>query len=167
MKKCKHCLNDFKDWRGNPIFCSKKCNFMGSYKIVNGCWIWRNANKKTGYGILNYHGQAISAHRYSYTIFKGPIPKKYEVCHTCDVRNCVNPEHLFLGTKSDNMQDCLNKKKFSNGEKHYAAKITEENVKQIRLRRSMGEKIKNIANDFGISISSVCDLDKRRTWKHV
>lgn len=169
MSKCAFCEKDFNDWRGSPKFCSEKCNFMGSYKVENDCWIWRNANKKTGYGILNYHGRAISAHRYSYQIFKGEIPKKSEICHTCDNRRCVNPEHLFLGNKSINMQDAIKKGRFSNGEKHYLSKISEEIVVAIRELKNNQPWIsyREIGEIYDISQESVYDIVKRRTWKHI
>lgn len=81
-------------------------------KIVvdeNGCWLWQGATAPNGYGSTTHKDKQISAHRLSYIAFKGEIPDGMYVCHKCDVRNCVNPDHLFLGTHSDNMQDMVNK----------------------------------------------------------
>lgn len=168
MKNCVYCQCEFNDWRGSPKYCSMKCNFMGSYVIDDkNCWIWRNSNKITGYGIINYQGKAKSAHRYSYELFKGEIPKNHEICHTCDNRRCVNPEHLFLGSKTENMQDALKKGRFSLGENHYQNKLSEKQVKEIRKEREKGRSYIDIGKEYGISQESVYDIVKRRTWKHV
>jgi len=169
MKNCKYCGRKFNDWRGSPVYCSEKCNFDGSYTVQNGCWTWRNANKKTGYGILNYQGKATSAHRASYQFYKGKIPEKMQVCHSCDNRRCVNPDHLFLGSKSSNMQDAINKGRFSNGEKHYISKLTEQQVKEIRKMRKENPNLTytEIADIYGVSHETIYDIVKKRTWKHV
>ena len=169
MKECTYCEKEFNDWRGSPRYCSEKCNFLGSFRMENDCWIWRNSNKKTGYGILNYQGKAISAHRYSYQLFVGEIPEKLEICHKCDNRRCVNPEHLFLGSKSENMQDAIKKGRFSNGENHYQAKLTENQVREIRNLRQDKPWLsyREIGECYGLSTESIYGICKRRTWKHI
>lgn len=72
-----------------------------------GCWIWTGAvNCERGYGYFIYEGKPRLAHRASWSIHNGPIPDGANVLHRCDIPSCVNPNHLFLGTLSDNMKDC-------------------------------------------------------------
>ena len=82
----------------------------------NDCWIWQHEKTEKGYGIMYIYmpghpkrGVRRKAHRISYEAFNGPIPEGLLVCHTCDVPSCVNPEHLFVGTPKDNMQDMMRK----------------------------------------------------------
>src|SRR5437899_2909447 len=91
-----------------------------------GCWLWMGAvlkpSKKDptsgGYGICEWHGITRTAHRVSYELFRGPIPEDKQVLHTCDVRSCVNPNHLYLGTHEDNMNDRSARGRTAKGSQH-------------------------------------------------
>ncbi len=77
--------------------------------FANGCWEWLGYLDPKGYGTFGVNNKVFKAHRYSYLIHFGPIPEKLCVCHHCDNPQCCNPDHLFLGTHNDNMQDMIKK----------------------------------------------------------
>jgi hypothetical protein len=84
-------------------------------KQADGCWIYTGPAQSNGYGAVGMRGKA-RAHRFSWELAHGePVPEDMQVCHRCDVRRCVNPDHLFLGTGVDNMQDCIAKGRFHGG----------------------------------------------------
>ena len=94
---------------------SKKCNTFESIMAMhsideNGCWIFDGSIRKDGYGHVRFTGKRYLAHRLYWIIFRGYIfDKNLHVLHKCDVRSCVNPDHLFLGTHTENMQDMMRK----------------------------------------------------------
>ena len=84
----------------------------------NECWLWIGCIQENGYGRFNGEGKPDEAHRVAFRLFIGPIQEGMDVCHSCDVRHCVWPDHLFLGTRLENMRDALAKGRISRGEKH-------------------------------------------------
>lgn len=87
--------------------------FITKVKVADGkCWLWLPSEKTKSYGLFSVNGGHVRAHRYCYEAHFGEIPEGLLVCHKCDNRQCVNPEHLFLGDNTDNMQDAKNKGRF-------------------------------------------------------
>lgn len=133
----------------------------------NGCWLWSGALLQSGYGNFNYGGKKWRAHRFSYSVLVGPIGDAH-VLHRCDNPQCVNPEHLFLGTPADNAADKAAKGRTGRekriGEGNGLAKLTEENVRMIRRSNLSGEQL---AKQLGVSKVAVNYARSGQTWSHV
>jgi hypothetical protein len=140
----------------------------------SGCILWVAAKNSNGYGRFRLGDKVIDSHRVAFMLTYGEIPKGMLVCHTCDVRLCVNPEHLWLGTYSDNLVDALQKgRKFiplerSFGEKHHASKLTTEQVLEIRRRhKETGIGWRRLSREYGLNGKTITHVLNRDTWKHI
>lgn len=133
----------------------------------SGCWLWTGHAKETGYGVICWNLRPIRAHRLSWILFRGEIPKNLHVLHKCDTPSCVNPDHLFLGTHSDNMQDCLSKNRTARGIKSGRAKLSESDVKEIRLLQEGGMSYRVIARQFSVDQRTIYDAVNGRNWKYL
>ena len=151
--------------------------FNEKYKInpVTECWEWTASINNWGYGHFRRNNKTDKAHRVSYELFKGPIPKGLCVCHTCDNPKCVNPDHLWLGTFGDNNRDRSSKgrsnaghhKNHPKGENHISSKLTEQDVKEIRMWGSLGHSTRKLAKVYNIHHSGIGNILTRKTWKHI
>ena len=84
---------------------------------LDGCWIWTGATAGTGYGRISNHGVYVDTHRFVILAIVGELGSHQFVCHSCDIRSCVNPDHLWIGTHTDNVRDCVNKGRHKNSKK--------------------------------------------------
>lgn len=150
--------------------------FWKKVNKIDGCWLWIKPDPSNGYGRFMYHGKIMGAHRASWLIHRGNIPDGLWVLHRCDNPACVNPDHLFLGTHDDNMADMAAKHRAAfqqhpesapKGERHGNAKLTDNDVREIRRLRAIGTPRKAVAQMFGISISNVKQITARTAWPHV
>ena len=134
----------------------------------SGCWIWISADTE-GYGDFYFHPTFERAHRASWMLYRGEIPAGIFVLHKCDNPSCVNPNHLFLGTNDDNMKDMVRKgrQKSIRGSQHKNAKVTEDNVIEMRKLSASGMSQYKIAEMFGIGKSMANYICNRTSWKHV
>jgi len=130
------------------------------------CWEWYGAVLKSGYGTMKVNGSTERAHRIGYWLRHGEIPDDLFVLHHCDNRRCVNPSHLYLGDHVDNRQDAVERDRTAQGEENGRVKLTEDDVREIK-RRGEDELQRDLADEFGISQSSVNDIINGHTWSHV
>lgn len=117
----------------------------------NGCRIFTGCTQANGYGRVRLAGKTDYAHRHMYRLSHGEIPAGMDVCHWCDVRGCINPQHLFLGTRADNMADAVRKGRQAKGFMLPQTKLTKNQREQIAQWAAQGALMKEIAAEFGIS----------------
>lgn len=183
---CKQCGKTFSGWPGaNRQFCSNKCRGLASrgktlkknipplherfHAKVNkadpsGCWSWTAYTDRRGRGSISVNGKQQKSHRVSYELFIGDVPDGFHVLHHCDNPSCVNPDHLFLGTHDDNMKDMKAKGRAPRGESSGVAKLTAEEVCEIR--RSQETNV-TLAARYDIAETTVSGIRHRKRWKHL
>lgn len=136
----------------------------------SGCWLWIASKTKFGYGQFKIEKDMRLAHRISFKLYKGEIPKGLHVLHTCDVRCCVNPEHLVLGTHTDNMRDMFKKNRHHDrrGELHPASRLSSVQVLEIRKKYEPYKyTIPMLSKEYFVSISAIEAVVFGRSWKHL
>ncbi len=136
----------------------------------NECWEWQGTLHKSGYAIFSVGYRNFYAHRVSYCIATGTDPQNMDVCHSCDNPKCVNPNHLFLGSHLDNMRDCFKKGRMVSfkGSKNGTSKLKEVQVIDIRRRYANGGVLmRELADEFRVSLGLISHIVHRLTWRHV
>lgn len=133
-----------------------------------GCWEWTGSVRPAGYGViqLGRRGEGTEdVHRVSWRLANGDPGDKF-VCHRCDNRRCVRPNHLFLGTNADNMRDAANKGRMSRGIHRYNAKLNPRRVREIRAMAGV-LLLWQLAANYGVSEAAIRKVLRGATWKHV
>lgn len=135
--------------------------------LENGCWICTSHKPNSkGYPRININNKRIYIHRYMYKKYKGEIPEKYDVCHKCDTPMCINPEHLFAGTRQNNVDDMINKKRNIYGEKTHNHILTEEQAKEIKY--GLKDMLhKDIAKKYNVCMTLISLIRNNKRWKHI
>lgn len=138
------------------------------------CWVWTEGFNSTGYGQFNIPrylngGKKVvrKSHQMAYELTHGKISEGQSVCHTCDNRPCCNPNHLWLGTRAENIADMVAKDRQAKGEQVGSAKLTEEEVEQIIALINSGKSLGDIALMFNTSRQNVWKISKGLRWKHL
>lgn len=135
---------------------------------IGRCWIWTGGYDGCGYGAFWINGKTERASRVSYRMFIGDFQETLNICHRCDNPKCVNPKHLFTGTHQDNVADRHSKgrTRTSSGEGCWASKLKPDDVLFIRDNYKP-RSVSGLISQFGISYSTLQDIIKKRTWKHL
>lgn len=140
----------------------------------SGCWLWQGHLDRKGRGNLRVNGRRVIASRLSYELHFDVIPDGLYVCHECDNPQCVNPDHLWLGTHRDNTDDMIAKgrhrrcgRKDVQGERNSKAKLTAEQVQAIRRAGASGQRPSDLARQYGVVHSCIHGILTGRTWKHL
>lgn len=138
----------------------------------NGCWIWQKEFNSTGYGRYVIKLKKFLAHRFSYELHKSSIPNKMCVLHICDNPKCVNPDHMKLGTQSDNMKDAAIKNRMDRinklkGEQVPNSILSNLQVKELKIRLMNGEIGMQLAKEFNVTKTTIYNIKNGKWWKHI
>jgi len=144
---------------------TKRELFLRKVEKGPGCWLWKGSVNAHGYGNFTLNKKYVAAHRGAYLLLVGEIPVDIYVLHRCDNRRCVNPDHLFLGTQKDNIQDAISKKRFKWNLK--GSPLSRETAYQIKECLLKGIPQLEIAKTFKIARTTVSAINTGQNWKDV
>lgn len=162
-------------WRRHERASKKVPAFWFYNKIIftseTNCWLWCGCLDNGGYGMCDILGE-VKAHRLSWRLFVGEIPDGLKICHLCDVRACVNPDHLKIGTQGDNVREMFSRGRAQRsgvkGEANHHSKLTEEQVRAMRtIRSETGISYKRLAKQFGVTAMTAYRAVHGQCWGHI
>ena len=166
MKNCSHCNVSFYA-RHSSEFCSLKCKILGNIQeSESGCWLYKNSSSGA-YGKIRWECKWLSAHRVAYEQFIGEIPEEMWVCHKCDTPKCVNPEHLFVGSPSENRKDAVSKRRVALGEKNHLSKFTDKQIEEMRLLKNEGFTYVRLTRIFNCSMTQLHYVIKNKIRREI
>lgn len=137
--------------------------------MTTPCWLYTGSVDTSGYGQFHVRDHDEKAHRYSWALHNGPIPDGLQCLHACDETRCCRPDHLFLGTLTDNMNDKMAKGRGGHlkGTAVPTSKLTENDVRLIRKGASLGFGTSSMARAWGVSPANISAILHRKTWSHL
>lgn len=143
--------------------------FWSKVNKTDTCWLWQGGISDKGYGGFWDGKNWIKAHRFSFELHFGNIPENFHILHKCDVRHCIRPDHLFLGTNKDNVNDKVMKDRQAKGSKNGNSILDENQVIEIKLKlkNKYYGYLKDLMIEYNISERCIFDIKNGRTWKHV
>jgi len=171
--------------------CSRSCRsalmaadevprFWRSVQKTDTCWLWTGPCQNAGYGLFStYDRRKVTAHRYSFSLANGPIIDGALVCHHCDIKTCVRPDHMYAGTSKDNARDAVERGRLNTNVAGNRAVLSEDNVRAIRRRygpprgivgyhaRFIQPRAKDLASEFGVSKETIIAIVNRRCWPNI
>lgn len=139
-------------------------------RLADGCHVWTGWCDDDGYGGIQVKYKTSRVTRVVWELSRGPIPKGFLVCHTCDNPPCINIEHLFLGTVKDNAEDAKQKGRLSSvhdGEENGNSILTDEIVRRLRDAFDSGTRQCDLMREFGLNRVTVHNVVRRKTWTHI
>ena len=157
--------------------CSRRCGAINKRNLVDrfwdkveatdGCWIWGGSLYNTGYGEIRNKTTRLLAHRVSWEIHFGKIPDGLCVLHRCDNPPCVNPKHLFLGTRGDNIRDCIQKGRNRpvTGKENANSKLTLDQAQEIKRELKHGVSHRALGRRFGVGHGAIGLIARGKTWR--
>ena len=131
------------------------------------CWEWLASKDEHGYGWFKTATKTIKAHRYSYALRYGPFSDNLECLHGCDNPGCVNPSHLHLGSHTENMREMFERKRAAIGERASSAKLTADEVREIRELCAAGVLQKTVGDMYSMDRTTISGIVSHKQWKHV
>lgn len=159
-------------WRATPpdqrVPPTTSERFWSKVEKTQGCWLWHGCSGERGHGTFAVNRKAIPASRFALEEALGyPPPEGTEVCHRCDNPPCVNPRHLYYGTRQQNVDDAWARGRMPVGSERPAAKLHEEQVIVLRERYAAGADARELAAEYGIAIPTLRHIVLGLKWKHV
>jgi len=154
---------------GGTMFGAPKTTLRKLLSLVptNDCILWP-LGKSMGYGTINENGRPRRVHNLVCEMYHGaPGQKRFQAAHSCGNRLCLNPDHLRWATPEENSADRIAHGTVANGDRHYLAKLNDEQVINIRKARERGASYADLAREYNVSAGAIGCIIRRQTWKHV